>query len=112
MDGRRLRNDRDSLAFYGDPAWEARMAKGQTGWDQTLKEKGGIWTFEINPNLGAKSFDPVNENGSKRGWRPIMEFLPHRIKEIQVVEGADLNPVITDDFILVPHPRACDPTKK
>jgi zinc protease len=112
MDARGLLNDRDTLAFYGDPAWEARMAKGKTGWNQTLKEKGGLWTFEVNLNLGAKSFDPVNENGSQRGWRPIMEFLPHRVKEVQVIEGADLNPVITDDFILVPHPRTCDPAKK
>ncbi|MEK6236758.1 MAG: hypothetical protein N2C14_18790 [Planctomycetales bacterium] len=28
------------------------------------------------------------------------------------MEGRDLKPIITDDFILVPNPRACDPSRK
>jgi zinc protease len=104
--------DRDTVAFYGDPAWEARMAKMQTAWDQTLTEKDGVWTFEIKPNRGAKTFDPINTNGSQRGGRPIIQFLPHRIKPAKVLEGADLNPVITKNFILVPNPGECQPGRK
>ncbi len=110
-DGRWLLFDRDAVAFYGDPAWEARMAKMPTAWDQTLTEKDGLWTLEIKPNRGVKTFEPVNSNGSQRGGRPILQFLPHRIQDAQVVEGGDLNPLITDDFVLVPNPKECQPDK-
>jgi hypothetical protein len=111
QDGLGLLYDRDVVAFYGDPAWEARMGKGDLAWTQTLTEKHGVWTFEIKPNRGAKTFEPINTNGSQRGGRPIIEYLPHRIKAAQVVEGGDLNPVITDDFVLVPNPQKCEPDK-
>jgi len=39
-------------------------------------------------------------------------YLPHRVTDIRVIEGADLQSVITDDFILVPNPRVCDPAKR
>jgi zinc protease len=108
-DGRGLLYDRDVLAFYGDPAWEARMAKSDLAWDQTLIEKDGVWTFEIKPRHGAQTFDLINQNGSQRGGRPIIEYLPHRIRPAQVLEGAELAPVITDDFVLVPNPGQCLP---
>lgn len=107
-DGVGLRFDRDVVAFYGDPAWVARMADGSRSYEQTLTEKNGLYTLVIKPNLGAKSFEPVNTNGAQRGWRPIMELLPHRIKDVKVIAGGDLNPMITDDFILIPNPRKCD----
>jgi len=110
-DGRWLLFDRNTVAFYGDPAWEARMAKMETAWDQTLTEKDGVWTFEIKPNRGAKTFEPISRNGSQRGGRPIVQYLPHRIKAAQVLEGADLNPTITDDFVLVPNPREAQPER-
>ena len=109
---RGLRGDRDVVAFYGDPAWEARMAKAPTAWDQTLTHKGNVWTFEIKPNRAEKTFEPINTNGSQRGYRPIVQFLPCRLKNAEVIEGADLKPVITDNFILIPNPPQCDPAKK
>ncbi|MBN1444257.1 MAG: hypothetical protein JXA90_16210, partial [Planctomycetes bacterium] len=63
----------------------------------------------IEPKLGERSFDPVNRNGSQRGGRPIVEILPHRIGKAEVVEGSALEPLIADDFILVPNPGRCDP---
>jgi hypothetical protein len=108
-DGRGLLYDRDVLAFYGDPAWEARMAKSDLAWDQALSEKDGVWTFEIKPRHGAQTFDLINQNGSQRGGRPIIEYLSHRIRPAEVLEGAELAPVITDDFILVPNPGECRP---
>ena len=111
MDGRGLRFDRDVVAFYGDPAWEARMAPGDLSYEQTLSEEDGVYTFEIKPLLGAKSFDPVNVNGAQRGYRPIFAFLDERIGDVEVLEGSELNPVIADDFILVPNPGKCDPEK-
>ena len=100
------------MAFYGDPAWAARLAPGQNGWEQMLTEKDGTWTFVIQPNQGENSFKPANQNGSQRGGRPFVQFLPQRIKNIQVIEGAELKPVITDNFILVPNPRECNPARK
>ncbi|MEX2214948.1 MAG: hypothetical protein WD768_12510 [Phycisphaeraceae bacterium] len=114
QDGFGLLYDRDTVAFYGDPAWIARLAApaaGTLAYEQSLTEKDGTFTLIIKPNRGAKSFEPVNTNGAQRGWRPIVAFLPHRIGKAQVTEGADLNPAVTDDFILIPNPRVCDPDR-
>jgi zinc protease len=110
-DARGLLYDRDTVAFYGDPAWMARMAETRLAWTQTLTEKAGTWTLEIKPNLGEKSFAPINTNGSQRGGRPIIEFLPRRVKEVKVLEGTELKPLVTDNFILIPNPGVCEPTK-
>ena len=108
----RLRGDRDVVAFYGDPKWSAKMAEMPKYYDQTLEIKDGVYTLTITPNRGEDSFKPVNTNGSQRGWRPIVQFLPHRIKDIEIMAGEDLNPVVTDDFILIPNPRECDPDRE
>jgi hypothetical protein len=104
-DARGLLYDRDTLAFYGDPAWAARMADLPKSWDQTLTETNGTWTFEIKPNRGERTFAPISTNGSQRGGRPIIQFLPCRLEEARVIQGGELKPVITHTFILVPNPR-------
>ncbi len=108
MDGLGLLHDRDVLAFYGDPAWDARLATAECAWDQTLTSQGGVFTLTIKPKLGAKTFEPVSRNGSQRGGRPIIEYLPQRIRNVKLTKGADLQPVITDDFVLIPNPKTCD----
>ncbi|MCX6903761.1 MAG: hypothetical protein NTW03_09850 [Verrucomicrobia bacterium] len=110
-DARGLLYDRDTVAFYGDPAWEARMAPGRLAWEQTLVQKNGAYTFEIKPNRGEQTFAPINTNGSQRGGRPIVAFFPQRMKNLRIIEGAELKPVITENFILVPNPRTCDPSR-
>jgi zinc protease len=110
QDGYGLLFDRDVVAFYGDPAWGARMAEGALNYGQELSETDGVFTFEITPLRGKKSFAPVNTNGVQRGGRPFVAFLPNRMKNIRIIEGADLNPVITDDFILVPNAGPTDST--
>lgn len=112
QDARGLLFDRDVLAFYGDPAWVARMAPGPLAWKQSLKEKDGLYTFEIKPQRGKQSFEPINTNGSQRGGRPIVQLLPHRIKDVRLREGKELRPLITDNFILVPNPGKCDPKRR
>jgi zinc protease len=85
--------DRDTVAFYGDPAWEARLAPRSLAWDQRLSEKDGIYTFEVAPNADT-------------GWsRPPMALFPHRLKGIQILEGKELSPLLTDDFLLLPEPK-------
>ena len=105
-DARGLAFDRDVVAFYGDPAWEARMAPGKLSFGQDLAEAAGTFTLTIAPLDGAASFRPVNTNGSQRGGRPIVQFLPRRIGPAEIVEGAEWNPVVADDFVLVPLPPA------
>jgi hypothetical protein len=109
---RGLTSDRDIVAIYGDPKWSATLAEMPKYYGQTLQFKDGLYTLTITPNRGEHSFKPVNTNGSQRGWRPIIQFLPHRITDIEIVAGADFHPVVTDDFILVPNPRDCDPDRK
>lgn len=108
QDGFGLLFDRDVVAFYGDPGWVARMADGPLNWKQTLTGTDGLFTFEIAPKRGAESFAPVNLNGVQRGGRPFIAFLPHRVRNVRVIEGATLKPVITDDFLLVPNPGPSD----
>lgn len=112
QDGAGLLHDRDVVALYGDPAWDAKMSPGKLSYEQTLVEKDGVYTLTIKPLLGEKSFEPVNSNGAQRGWRPIVQLLPHRIGSIELVSGQELAPVIADNFILVPNPKTCDPSKK
>jgi zinc protease len=104
--------DRDTVAFYGDPAWSARMADRPKAYDQSLSIDGDTYRLTIKPNRGEDSFRPINTNGSQRGYRPIVELLPHRVGDVKIVSGNDLNPVVTDDFILIPNPRDCDPTRE
>ncbi len=111
QDAAGLLYDRDAVAFYGDPAWQARMAPGPLAWEQKLEEKDGLYRFEITPKRGDKTFAPINVNGSQRGGRPVFQFLPHRVKDVVIIEGADLAPLVTDDFLLVPNPGECDPKK-
>jgi len=105
--------DRDAVVFYGDPAWDARMADGDLAYGQKLSEEDGVYTFDVTPNIGAKSFEPVNINGAQRGWRPIVGFFPERIdpSKVEILEGKELGAVIADDFILVPNPRKVEEGK-
>lgn len=111
QDGRGLLYDRDVVAFYGDPAWVAKMADRPNAFDVTLTEKDGSYVIEFKGNRGARSFEPINTNGSQRGWRPIVVFLPKRLASPQVTEGADLGAVAADDFVLIPRPRTCEEGK-
>lgn len=111
-DCRGLLWDRDTVAFYGDPAWEARLPSHPKAYGQQLKIEGDTYTLTILPRLGSKSFEPVNTNGAQRGWRPIIQLLDHRIKNVSLLKGGDLGVVISDDFVLVPNPRIVDLERK
>ena len=110
-DGVGLLYDRDVIAFYGDPCWSATMANAPKAWEQKLTEKDGVYTFTIEPCRGKETFQPINTNGSQRGGRPIIEFFPRRLTNIELLEGDDLQPVIADDFLLVPNPGECNPNR-
>lgn len=107
-DLRGLAFDRDVVAFYGDPKWSAKMAEGKLAYGQKLIRSGDTYTFTISPKQGTESFEAVNKNGSQRGGRPIVAFLPNRVSDVQIIKGGTLSPLITDDFILVPRPKKHD----
>ncbi|MEZ6055927.1 MAG: hypothetical protein R3C01_04410 [Planctomycetaceae bacterium] len=100
--------DRDVVAFYGDPAWEARMADRPLNWKQTLTVTDGLYTFTLTPLMGEKTFQPVNINGAQRGGRPIVQLLPQRLKDIKLIEGENWKPLLADNFLLVPNPKEGD----
>jgi hypothetical protein len=114
MDVKGLTFDRDVVAFYGDPAWDARMAAGTCSFQQELrKNPDGSSTLKIAPLLGKESFATVNKNGSQRGGRPIIQFLEKRINpaSVKITAGEDLQPQFTDNFVLIPLPKTCDPER-
>jgi len=84
--------DRDTVAFYGDPGWEARMPRQELPWKQSFSagENGRI-VFTLTTTAEGNWPD-----------RPFMAWLPVRLSEIKVVEGPQLKPVITDNFLLLP----------
>lgn len=100
--------DRDVVAFYGDPAFEARLENAQLQWEQKLTEKDGVFIFTVKILNNERKFQPSDPNGSQRGGRPIFEFLPRRLGKCQIVEGAEFEPVITENFILIPQPSKPD----
>ncbi|MBU63161.1 MAG: hypothetical protein CMI26_11745 [Opitutae bacterium] len=110
-DARGLLFDRDIVAFYGDPAWQAKMADGKLNWKQDLTVKGDEYSFSITPTLGSASYAPVNENGVQRGYRPFIAFFDQRLEQVELVTGKELQPIITDTFILVPNPPSDKPAK-
>ncbi len=83
--------DRDTVAFYGDPAYEARVEPVvEPAWTQTLAQDGDLFTFEVT-------------TAAASSWhRPPISFLPERVREVEIIEGGELGPVISDDFILLP----------
>lgn len=100
--------DRDAVAFYGDPAWSARMAECPQAFAQSLTQQGDRYVFEITPLAGTDSFEPINTNGSQRGGRPFVAYLPRRVTGVRIVEGSQWQPVVSDDFILTPRPSRRD----
>jgi hypothetical protein len=83
--------ERDTTTFYGDPAWDARLKPQPLPWDQKFTVKDGVYTFTVTTNKDGK-------------WppRPVTALLPQRVENIEIIEGADLKPVVTDNFILLP----------
>ena len=111
-----LEYDRDVVALYGDPAWRNALAEQESGWAQTLKsektEDGRtLWTFTVEPKKGDKSFELIDPNGSERGYRPFFQFFPTRVADPQIVSGAEFNPVVVDNFVLVPQTEKTTPDK-
>ncbi|MBI1336471.1 MAG: hypothetical protein GC164_05865 [Phycisphaera sp.] len=85
--------DVDTVGLYGDPAWRAHMPRDENDGPckLDLEVKGGQYTLTV-------SVDETREVG------PVFAFLPERINvgTLKILAGDDLQPVITDNFILLP----------
>lgn len=104
-DARGLEFDQDVTVYLGDPAWEVRMAPGPLRWKETVAadvDDGLVWTIE--PRAGARTFAPVDTNGSQRGGRPLVLRLPRHAAGWEVVPGSAAGVVAGDDFALLPNP--------
>ncbi|MEN6449883.1 MAG: SHD1 domain-containing protein [Thermoguttaceae bacterium] len=84
--------DRDTLAFYGDPAWEARLAPRDLPFSKELVINGNEYTFRITANADCA---PGREPGM---------ILPQRIKGIEVTKGQELSPLVTANFVMLMKP--------
>jgi zinc protease len=104
-EARGLQFDRDVTVYLGDPAWEARMAPGTLRWRETVAETApGELTWTLEPLAGARTFAPVNTNGSQRGGRPPVLPLPRHAAGWEVLPGSAPGAVAGDDFALLPNP--------
>ena len=85
--------DRDTVALYGDPAWKTRMKEPQDGlpWRQMLTASGDEMTFTVQTTRDGK-------------WpgKPLAAMLPKSLEGIEILEGGEYGPVVTDNFILLP----------
>jgi zinc protease len=106
MDRKGMLFDRDMVAFYGDPAWSAKMAARPLPFSQKITQTAEGIVIEITPLEGEKSYEPIDTNGSQRGGRPFVAFLPQRIDPKTFATTNDPNAVLGDDFVLIPRPPA------
>ncbi len=92
--------DRDTVAFYGDPALDARPprprgpdAPGAPAWDRRLEVAAGRYTLTIE----------CRRDGT---WpsRPVFALLPHRLRpeSVHVIEDGGTGAVATELFVMVP----------
>jgi len=102
---RGLEFDQNVTVLYGDPKWSAKLAPGALRWQESLEvSSAGEATWTITPQAGAETFAPVDKNGSERGGRPLVAFLPRHAAGWEVVSGQEWQPVAADDFVLLPNP--------
>ena len=82
--------DRDALVLLGDPTWEARVAPAPAPWSTRLVREGDLWTFAVTATAACTLAEP-----------PSVIF-PRWLDGTQVVEGAELEPILTGRFLMVP----------
>jgi len=109
-DARGLEFDRDTTVLYGDPKWDARLAPGPRRWEESLRQVApGEWEWVVTPKAAERTFAPVDTNGSQRGGRPLVAFLPRHAPGWEILRGAEHGLVAADDFLLLPNPGPAAP---
>jgi zinc protease len=82
--------DRDAVAFYGDPKWDARA-------DGTKQTPRVEWKWSSQADRQTVTLQ------SAKGWKGDKLFLrlPQRAKDSRVVNNAGLDVMLNDEFLLV-----------
>ena len=89
--------DRDVVAFYGDPAMRVTFDDAKIPADvaMTFEKRDGLYSLTA---INGKSMQ-----GARSG-SPTCYWLPERILHPVVVSGAEVEPLLTDDFIMLMKP--------
>jgi zinc protease len=87
--------DRDGVAFYGDPKWEARVDSTTTKARATAAwiEKDGGYDVTITAVKECKGGDA------------LAFMLPHRLLKAEVTTGAETKATVIPDALLIPSPK-------
>ena len=86
--------DRDCVAFYGDPAWEARYPTRQLPWTATVTASGSNVALVVTTQALAAF-----------GSRPLVVLFSNRfdhIAHVRVAGMTNVTPVVTEFFALLP----------
>jgi zinc protease len=86
--------DRDTVAFYGDPTWDARA-------DGSKAQPGVRW--EWSTQGGRQVVTLTSANGFKKD--DLLLLLPHRLKGGKVAGDAGLSVMLKDKFVRIDHPN-------
>ena len=82
--------DRDTVAFYGDPAWDARLATRSPGVRTVVTHDGPVYTLTVSADATVK-LD-----------KPVAMLLPHRLAHVRDVKAdAGVDAVVTGNFAML-----------
>ncbi|MCH2145233.1 MAG: hypothetical protein MK082_08820 [Phycisphaerales bacterium] len=88
--------DRDAMVFYGDPAWDARLAPEQgLPWSVGVSSEGDTWRIRFEAEEAVEL------------TRPMAVILPHRLLVHEVLSGGE-GALISDTFVMLPGIRALE----
>jgi zinc protease len=101
--------DRKTVAFYGDPAWIAKTMPGKLQWEQKLttvrNNKKTRYTLEITSGGEEPEKKISGESAPWKEPRPVIQWLPVRLKNPKIISGQEFQPLLTENFILIPRSK-------
>lgn len=105
-----LSYDQDTTVFYGDPAWEAKLALKSELWDyssvvsawtplvEDSEPNWSYWEFTVR-TLRSGSWDcPVADDKSTSPGRPPLYVFPSRVVGAKLVAG---DAIVTSSFVMM-----------
>ena len=102
-------NDRDVLAYYGDPKWEVRLQEvpGETDFTVTSKVKGKKCIITINTK---ENFSLERMKGDKFKQEHVLDlpfsyFFPTRLNNPRLAAGQDWKAAVDENFLIIYNPE-------